>query len=413
MDKNHKRRAVVRVLARLTGGPARQACLLHEGLNSSFETYLVTGGLGVGEHDMGYLLSSAQNVFRIERMSREVSFWADFCSLLKLWRFLRRKRPSIVHTHTAKAGAIGRVAAWLAGVPVLIHTYHGHVFDGYFGTFKCHLYVLIERLLGLLTTCVIAISAKQREDICERYRVVPGAKTVVIQNGFELEPMSVEKRRELRYKLRLSDEQFAFLWAGRMVPIKDIHLLAETIQLAVSHVPEAVFLIAGDGEQKSELEQLLLACPNVRMLGWQKDMHALSCAADAAILTSRNEGTPTVLIEAMAARHPFVSTNVGGVEDLAVGPLLAIPGIGWRGENGFLSDRKASALLACIQQLVNDRAMAERMGAIGQEFVTNTFSAARLINDISVLYEELLTKRQKRGIQLSTEEDPVREQAMT
>jgi glycosyltransferase involved in cell wall biosynthesis len=272
---------------------------------------------------------------------------------------------------------------------------------------------LIERFLGLLTTCVIAISPKQREDICERYRIVSGAKTVVIQNGFELESMSVEKRRELRYKLRLSDEQFAFLWAGRMVPIKDIHLLAETIRLAVSHVPEAVFLIAGDGEQKSELEQLLRACPNVRMLGWQEDMHALSCAADAAILTSRNEGTPTVLIEAMAAKHPFVSTNVGGVEDLAVGPVLAIPGIGWRGENGFLSHRKASALLACIEQLVNDRAMAERMGAIGQEFVTNTFSAARLINDISVLYEELLRKRQKRGIQLSTEEDPVKEQAMT
>src|SRR6185437_7528882 len=142
---------VVRVLARLTGGPARQACLLHERLTRYFATRLVTGGLPPGEHDMSYLLSSEENVFRIQEMSREVSFWADTLAFCKLVRFIWRERPDIVHTHTAKAGALGRLAAWLARVPVIVHTYHGHVFHSYFGPIKTWTYTMIERLLGCIT----------------------------------------------------------------------------------------------------------------------------------------------------------------------------------------------------------------------------------------------------------------------
>jgi len=148
---------LIRILGRLTGGPARQACLLHEQLATDYHTHLIAGNLCTGESEMDYLLGSNDGVFRINEMSREISMWSDLCALWKIYRFLRRERPEIVHTHTAKAGALGRLAAWLAGVPMIIHTYHGHVFHGYFSPAKTKIYLMIERMLGKLSTKIIAI----------------------------------------------------------------------------------------------------------------------------------------------------------------------------------------------------------------------------------------------------------------
>src|SRR5258708_1704163 len=344
---------VVRIIARLNvGGPARQVCILHEKLAPFFDTRLIIGDLAEGEQDMSYLLSSDQNVHELPQMSREVSFWSDSVALWRILRFLRKERPDIVHTHTAKAGALGRLAAWLAGVPIIVHTYHGHVFRGYFGTVKTRIYLAIERLLGRLSTRVIAISESQLEEISSRYRVVSRSKISLIQNGFELEHFSRGRREEARKSLGLKTGDLAVVWAGRMVPVKDVQLLAQVIKRAAEKKSVICFLVVGEGEQKGELETQILGCTNVRLLGWRHDMEQIWSAADVALLTSRNEGTPTALIEAMAAGVPFVATNVGGVKDLAAGTMTELPnGVGYRTANGYLSSRNAEALLYGIVQI--------------------------------------------------------------
>ncbi len=381
---------LVRVLGRLTGGPARHACLLHERLTSQLETRLVIGGISQGEHDMGYLLSSAENVMRVDEMGRSISVFSDLRAFWKLFRFLRREKPEIVHTHTAKAGALGRIAAWLAGVPVIVHTYHGHIFHSYFSPMKTRVYLAVERALGLITTQVVAISDSQRKELCDSYRVIPHGKTVVIQNGFEFEEVSHQERAEARKRLGLTEDAFVFAWAARMAPVKDVELLGKVIRMAAAQSSNAFFLVVGDGEMKPQLESIVQNCNNVKLLGWWRDMDQIWAAADAAILTSRNEGTPTALIEAMAAHLPFVATNVGGVQDMAVPPLVGLPReMGHQAANGFLVARTPEGLLHGVQELVHDRERSRKMGEIGHTFVSAQFSADRLVAQIIQLYDRL------------------------
>ena len=382
---------LVRIIGRLNvGGPARQACLLHEQLADCFQTRLIAGSLGAGEHDMSYLLSSERDVVRLPEMSREVSFGSDARAFWKIFRFLRRERPDIVHTHTAKAGALGRLAAWLAGVPIIIHTYHGHVFQGYFSPAKSRVYLAVERALGRLTTRVIAISKSQSQELGTCYRVVPREKLAVVQNGFELEGCASMRREDARRVLGLVPGDFVVTWAGRMAPIKDVKLLAEVIRRAERPGGRIVFLIVGDGTQRFEFESLVRDCGNVRFLGWRQDMELIWAASDAALLTSLNEGTPTALIEAMAACIPFVSTNVGAVRDLAAEPLRELSGVGHAAANGFLTRRAPEAIVACLETLAGDPEMARRMGAAAQGFALERFCAHRLVQEMRLLYQKLM-----------------------
>jgi glycosyltransferase involved in cell wall biosynthesis len=386
---------VVRIIARLNaGGPARQACALHEKLSASLDTCLVIGSLADGEQDMSYLLPSEQNVFRLPHMSREISLWSDISAFVSLVKFLRRERPDIVHTHTAKAGALGRVAAWLTRVPVIVHTYHGHVFAGYFGRWKSRTYVAIERLLGRISTQVIAISELQLRDLSCRYRVVPPAKISVINNGFDLSRFSSGQREMARDQLGLGRDEFVVVWCGRMVPVKDVVLLANVVRKAAEKHSRISFLVVGDGTEKARLEAIVQGCGNVRLTGWRKDMERIWAAADLALLTSRNEGTPTVLIEAMAAGVPFVATQVGGVPDLALAPLRELShGMGYEAANGFVVANDPDALLSCIERLANDPHLARKMGAAGRSFALSRFSSQRLIEDMQMLYQKLLTRQ--------------------
>ncbi|HEY1937175.1 MAG TPA: glycosyltransferase [Candidatus Angelobacter sp.] len=397
----------MRILGRLTGGPARQACLLHERLTPAFETRLVTGSLSAGEHDMSELLSSSSNVLRLKAMSREIS-WSDIRAFWDIFKFLRRERPDVVHTHTAKAGALGRLAAWLAGVPVIVHTYHGHVFYGYFGRAKTRAYLTVERALGRVTSRVIAISASQREELSGKYAVVSPQKISVIQNGFELGSFSKQDREKTRQALGIRPDQFVLVWAGRMAPVKDVQLLAEVIRLAATSLPKALFIIVGDGEQRVGFEAQVQGYDNVRLLGWRRDMEAIWSAADAGILTSLNEGTPTALIEGMAAGLPFVATDVGAVADLAVGELQRLPeGMGRRADNGFLTVRRPEALCYSIAELIADPLTAKRMGTVGREFVNKRFVSDRLVDELTALYYHLLKSR---GIAKAHEEGGLTEQ---
>ena len=389
---------IVRIVGRLTGGPARQACLLHERLATLFDTRLIMGSLSPGEHDMSDLLSSQDNVLKVTAMEREVS-WSDARAFWKIFRFLRRERPDVVHTHTAKAGALGRIAAWLAGVPVIVHTYHGHVFHGYFGRLKTRVYLAIERALARITSCVVAISESQCDELSEKYRVVSRQKISLIQNGFELGAFSAKDRQQMRQALGLRPEHFVFVWAGRMAPVKDVKLLAQVIRIAAAAQSTARFLVVGDGEERTALEAEIQGCANAMLLGWRRDMERVWSAADAAILTSRNEGTPTALIEAMAVGLPFVSTNVGGVADLAVGTRQELPGgMGRRVGNGFLAERTADALYYSVAELVANRDVARQMGNLGHDFVKTRFASDRLVEELTALYLELLRKSGREAI---------------
>lgn len=381
---------VVRIIGRLVSGPARNACLLHEELRGDFETRLICGSPCSGEHDMAYLLSSEQDVYRLAEMSREIS-WSDLKALFKLWRILRREKPQILHTHTAKAGALGRAVGWLAGVPVLVHTYHGHVFHGYFSERKTRLFLAIERLLAKLTTRIVAISESQRGELSLKYSVAPVGKITVVRNGFHFPEFSQTQRDEARFHFGYQPYEFVLVWAGRMAPVKDVRLLAEVVRGAHEISSPARFLVVGDGEERRVLEELVAGCGNVRLLSWQKEMDLIWRAADAAILTSRNEGTPTALIEAMAAGLPFVSTDVGGVRDLAAGDCVPMPAeLGLKAENGYLTPRRSAALLHAIQQMTGNRSQSRQMGDRGRQFVYERFAATRLVKDMRELYFELL-----------------------
>ncbi len=384
---------LVRIIARLNvGGPARQACLLHDELSAEFEPWLLFGSLAEGERDMSHLLGSETGVVRLPQLSRKIALWSDAVTFWRIWRFLRQQRANIVHTHTAKAGAIGRLAAWLAGVPVIVHTYHGHVFKDYFSPWKSKLYLYIERALGLLTTQVVAISQSQLHDLGYKYRIVPPEKIRVIENGFDLGWGEAKDREASRERLGIAADDFVVVWAGRMAPIKDVPLLARVVRQAFEKKSRVRFLVVGDGASKAGVAAMA-ACSNARLLGWRHDMDEIWSAADAALLTSINEGTPTVLIEAMAAGLPFVATNVGSVRDLAVEPLTVLPGqMGVQAANGFLIARTAEALFGCIEKLAGDPELAARMGSIGREFALTRFSARRLVQDMTFLYRTLLAR---------------------
>lgn len=382
---------LVRIIARLNvGGAAQQVCMLHERLSTTFDTYLITGSLAEGEHDMSYLLSSERNVLRLPRMSREIS-WSDALTFWKIYRFLRRVRPEIVHTHTAKAGAVGRFAAWLARVPVIVHTYHGHVFHGYFSPMKTRALLSIERFLGRISTRIIAISESQRQDLALKYKVAVPEKISIIQNGFDLTRFSQGSREEARASLGLGDDEFVVTWAARLAPVKDVELLASVVKKAAESTRRFRFLVVGDGTERGKLESLTSGCANVNLLGFRADMETIWRASDAALLTSLNEGTPTALIEAMAARVPFVATNVGGVQDVAAGDFQKLPGeMGLQAANGFLTVRTTEALMYCLDALAGNSQLRTEMGGAGYSFATQRFSTSRLITDLTELYQNLL-----------------------
>jgi len=392
------RPVVVRIIGRLNiGGPARQACLLHRELRGKFRTVLIAGRLDAQEGDMSYLLAPDEpGVHWVDAMSRPIRLWNDLLSMLAILRLLRRERPAIVHTHTAKAGAVGRVAALFAGVPIIIHTYHGHVFNGYFSPTVSRFFQWIERSLNKRTTRIIAISASQAQELSEVYRVVDKEKIQIIPTGFDFPlragtPEAAAARRRLRSELGMTDSDFVILWAGRLVPVKDVELLTEVIRLAAQRLPRVHFLIAGDGVDRKLLLHRTAGLSNLSLLGWRKDINELWHAADCALLTSKNEGTPASLIEAMAAAKPFVTVDVGGVSDLAQNALPdpAMNGVK-RSQNCFLTPRDAAAIVGCISVLQDHPDLARSMGEAGARFAIEQHSNTRLVHDIASLYENLL-----------------------
>jgi len=396
IDQLHKsggdvrRLKVVRIIARLNGGgPARQACHLHSALRRYYDTVLVYGALNPGEEDMSYLLSDDTGVHRLSTMTRSLSVWGDLLTLVQVFLLLLRERPDIVHTHTAKAGTIGRIAAFFARVPIRIHTYHGNVFDGYFRPAVTKLVIATERAMSLITTSVIAISPSQAEELTQRFRVVPSRKLSVIQTGFDLTPYLRSSRDEmLRARFGCRSGQIMVVWAGRLVAIKNVELLIRIVSLARGD-SSIRFVVVGEGEMRPMLEEAAKTLPSLILAGWQRDMAAVWAASDAALLTSHNEGTPASLIEAMASGRPFVATRVGGVVDLLAPAISKSSDKCWQAANGFATLPEPEEMLKSLRRLQSNPQLRDEMGRTGRHFAAMNHNDTRLLNQIDDLYRTL------------------------
>ncbi|MCI0622337.1 MAG: glycosyltransferase [Acidobacteria bacterium] len=391
----HSRLKIARVIGRLNiGGPARHACYLHQSLRDSFDTVLIAGRIDEGEGDMSYLLHAQDGVYWVGSMSRPIHFWNDVSACFRLWRIFRKERPHIVHTHTAKAGALGRLAATLAHVPVRVHTYHGTVFQGYFDPWKTRIFLSVERLLNRLTTQVVAISASQADELSRLFCVVEREKVAVIPTGYDLRHFGdPSSRKRVRGRLGIGDEETLVFWVGRLVAIKNVDLLGRVIASSADKT-QLRFLVIGDGPERTKLMDLIRGLSAVTHLGWQSDLAELWPAADVALCTSYSEGTPTALLEAMAAGKPFVATEVGGVADLAVPPLDRNPAAGiTRAANGFLTRPCPEAIVHCLEMLARNAELARQMGSAGRRLAMERFSGEQLLVQMTGLYNRLASAR--------------------
>jgi glycosyltransferase involved in cell wall biosynthesis len=386
-----QRTKIVRIIARLNiGGPSLHVVNLNQGLSSDrFESLLLTGTTNPGEGSMSdYAQSHGVQPLAIPEMFGEASFrLRDLKALLKLYRILRVERPQIVHTHTAKAGFLGRLAARMAGVPVIVHTYHGHVLNGYYGPAKSWLLRMIERGLARITDRLVAVSDLVKEDLIA-YRVAPPDKISVIPLGFDLEPfldcgsLKGEFRRELG--LGPGDKLVGIL--GRIFPIKNHRLFLKSAAQISQQESSVHFVVVGDGILRSEMEryaQDLGIRQRVFFTGWRRNLPRIYADLDLLVVSSNNEGTPVSAIEAMASGCPVVATRVGGLPDIIKD-----------GKTGYLVPAKQPQSLAtAILELIRDPQRARQMGRSAQLSVMENFSLDRLLRDTEHLYEELLTSK--------------------
>jgi glycosyltransferase involved in cell wall biosynthesis len=376
-------RNVLRIITRLNiGGPARQALTLTEKLSSDFPTVLVTG---TPDPEEGELSDPGVQITRVP-LVRPIRPRGDMDAFGAVRGIIRELRPALLHSHMAKAGTIGRLAAILAKPkPVLVHTFHGHVLDGYFSSPVSELFLRMERYLARRTDALVAVSDEIRDELLELGIGAP-EQWRVIPLGFDLSGFvdhSQEQPTPLRGELRLGDDSVLLGIVGRLVPIKD----HATALRALARLPDHVHLaIVGDGEERAKVQGLvneLRLGDRAHFLGWRMNMPEVMSSFDTVILSSRNEGSPVALIEALAAGVPVVATDVGGVRSVVS-----------EGISGHLVPAGDDAAMAeAISGLLADPNRRRVMGAAGREYVLQRFDQARLVSDIRSLYEELLERR--------------------
>jgi glycosyltransferase involved in cell wall biosynthesis len=324
----------------------------------------------------------------INTLQREISLLDDMKAVKELYRLFRQEKPQIVHTNLAKAGMVGRFAAWLARVPVVIHTYHGHVFSGYFSSAKTKLYILIERIMALLSTKVIAVSKMIKKDICSIYKITSEKKVSVIPLGFELatlEPLD-SYRGQYKKQFSIPEEALVVGIVGRITGIKNHQLFVDIANLLFHQNEKIHFLVVGDGELREEIEGKVNALgieKIVHFTGWITETAKMYSDLDLMLLTSKNEGTPVTVIEAMYYNIPVISSNVGGLSDLIED-----------GKTGFLVNSfTAEDYIPVIVKLLESIREREEIGIAAHNFIDENFNVARLIEDMTGLYTQLLNKK--------------------
>ena len=379
---------VLRILNRFNvGGPVWNVALLTKYLPEEYETKLIGGKATPNEADAQYILSEFNiNASVIPSLSREVSLGNDLKAFLALRKMIKEFKPHLVHTHASKAGFLGRLAAITTGVPIVVHTYHGHVFEGYFGPMKTRIIKELERFLARKSTAIVTISQAQKKAITEKYKICHAEKTHVIPLGFALERFypSPAKRNQARITYDLNDDIIAVGIVGRLTAVKNHSLFLKAAAILLSHSTlNYQFFVVGDGETKAELQQLCAEygiTSKVSFTSWIHSMEKFYPAMDIICLTSFNEGTPVSLIEAQASGIPVISTNVGGVENTMIG-----------NETGFiLTSFFPQELAKKIDSLANAPELRIQMSKNAHTFATEQFSYHALVNNMDALYKKLL-----------------------
>ncbi len=401
---------ILRIIARLNvGGPSIQAINLSGLLpKERYGTMLVSGTISAHEGDMAYLAAEmGVRPVTLFELGREISLLNDLKGFMALRKIIKCFKPHIIHTHTAKAGTLGRLAALSVNLFLrpadrikIVHTFHGHVFHSYFTRVKTLFFINIERILARFTDKIIVLSFSQKNDICRRFRVAEEKKVSVVPLGFGL--AKFRKRDKTRTILRQrflppgSEKVFFVGIIGRLVPVKNHRLLIEALKTLKEKTKLGLFkfLIVGDGELRQELSaqaETLGVSESVIFAGWQRDMPSVYSALDAVVLTSKNEGTPVALIEAMAASRPVVATDVGGVGDL-LGERRALPSHGFElAEHGIIvPPGNAEALADALFFLLENRELCDQWVDNSLKFVFEKYSLDRLLEDIDALYRDLL-----------------------
>ena len=382
---------VLRLIARLNmGGPALHVTYLTRGLASrGYQTTLVAGSLARGESSMSFVADElGVKIVPIRQLHREVSPLYDALAVLRLVRLIREFRPQILHTHTAKAGAVGRIAAVLAGParpPILVHTFHGHVLRGYFSPASAAVFRALERTLARVTTRLVAVSPEVRDDLVG-LGIAPAERFSVIRLGLDLESRVAnagEESGELRRLFGIPPGAFVVGWVGRMTAIKRVpDVLAAFARLRDRGI-DARLCLVGDGPDRELVERRAREVGVTRhtlFLGYQREIGPYYSLFDVLLLTSGNEGTPAVAIEALAAGTPVVTTDVGGVSDVVADGLDGI----------LVADGDIEAVAAALERLARDPELARRMGAAGARRVADRYRVERLVDDVDALYRELL-----------------------
>jgi len=382
---------ILRIIGRLNvGGPAIHVVNLTAGLESGrYQTLLVAGSENEAEGSMlDYALSRGVEPTVIPEIVTAFNIAPrDLKALWKLYSLMRKERPHVVHTHTAKAGLLGRIAAWAAGVPVIVHTFHGHVLHGYYGPVKNQLLRWVERLLALAADRLVTVSEQVKSDLVG-YGIAKAEKISVLPLGFDLEPFltSNQLRGEFRREQGLSDSHKLIGIVGRIFPIKNHELFLASAARIAKLEPLARFIIVGDGVLRPTLEKQandLAIADRVVFTGWRRDLPRICADLDVLVVSSDNEGTPVSAIEAMAASCPVVATRVGGLPDL----------IDDHKTGRLVPPRDADALASAVNDLLQNPAAALAIGSKARQSVRQRFTVQRLLGDVDELYTQLLVEK--------------------
>lgn len=390
---------VLRIINRFNlGGPTYNAAYLTKYMAPEFETLLVGGAIDETEGNSEYIVRSlGVEPLLIPEMKRPISPADDYIAYKKIKQLIKKIKPDIVHTHASKAGALGRLAAAHMNVPVIVHTFHGHVFDAYFSNLSSKFYINIERYLARKSSQIIALSDIQKHDLSAKYKICSSKKITVIPLGFDLSRFQEnipEKRNKLRSILGIPNDEIVVSVIGRIVPIKNHTLFLEALKSVLERTTKKVkVLIVGDGEdlpmilaKTNELQisysQGMTPVPGtvITYTSWIKEVDEVVAASDIIALTSLNEGTPVSLIEAQAGNKPVVTTNVGGIENVVL-----------TGKTALLSENNMALPFADnLLRLIEDESLRRQYSTSGWDFVSKRFHYIRLVEDMKNLYHQQL-----------------------
>ena len=371
---------VMRIIARMNvGGPAVQVSGLMRGMDPiEFDHRLFTGFCSADEADYLDTVARDVTVIRIAGFGRRVSLASDIKAFISIVREIQRFKPNVIHTHTSKAGFLGRIASIISLQPsIRVHTFHGHLLSGYFGPVKTWLVVLAEKVLALFTHELLAVGTKVRQDLLDA-GIGSLDKFGVMPPGLAISPLPPKGESRESFGIVSTKLQFAFI--GRVTQIKRPDRFLDVVSEVKSRDIKVDFFIAGDGELMEMCrERILREDLPVKILGWQSDIEKVLSAADAVILTSDNEGTPLSLIQAGMAGLPVVTTNVGSVSEIVLNDTT-----------GIITSLNVNEMASAIEKLVNDSQLRDQLGANAQQFTAAYFGVQRLVNDHEELYKKLI-----------------------